>query len=73
MFTNFGSDLALSLSLSQLFDSLATAGYGTALGVIRSLHAEGVLEMAFCTETRPFNQVCYCHHQFSSGYSGWSA
>ncbi|XP_058078807.1 methylthioribose-1-phosphate isomerase [Magnolia sinica] len=36
--------------------SLATAGYGTALGVIRSLHAEGVLEMAFCTETRPFNQ-----------------
>ncbi|XP_077230677.1 nagB/RpiA/CoA transferase-like superfamily protein [Tasmannia lanceolata] len=36
--------------------SLATAGYGTALGVIRTLHAEGVLEMAFCTETRPFNQ-----------------
>ncbi|XP_073014004.1 methylthioribose-1-phosphate isomerase [Typha latifolia] len=36
--------------------SLATAGYGTALGVIRSLHAEGVLEKAFCTETRPFNQ-----------------
>ncbi|KAM7258021.1 hypothetical protein ACFE04_013762 [Oxalis oulophora] len=36
--------------------SLATAGYGTALGVIRSLHAEGVLERAFCTETRPFNQ-----------------
>ncbi|KAG9443928.1 hypothetical protein H6P81_015268 [Aristolochia fimbriata] len=36
--------------------SLATAGYGTALGVIRSLHNEGILEMAFCTETRPFNQ-----------------
>ncbi|KAA8534763.1 hypothetical protein F0562_029795 [Nyssa sinensis] len=36
--------------------SLATAGYGTALGVIRSLHAEGVLERAYCTETRPFNQ-----------------
>lgn len=36
--------------------SLATAGYGTALGVIRSLHDDGVLEMAFCTETRPFNQ-----------------
>lgn len=37
--------------------SLATAGYGTALGVIRSLHTEGVLERAYCTETRPFNQV----------------
>lgn len=37
--------------------SLATAGYGTALGVIRSIHAEGALEHAFCTETRPFNQV----------------
>ncbi|MBA0756891.1 hypothetical protein Gotri_020032 [Gossypium trilobum] len=36
--------------------SLATAGYGTALGVIRALHAEGVLERAHCTETRPFNQ-----------------
>lgn len=36
--------------------SLATAGYGTALGVIRALHAKGVLERAYCTETRPFNQ-----------------
>ncbi|KAJ8419877.1 hypothetical protein Cgig2_025061 [Carnegiea gigantea] len=36
--------------------SLATAGYGTALGVIRSLHAQGLLERAYCTETRPFNQ-----------------
>lgn len=36
--------------------SLATAGYGTALGVIRALHGEGVLERAYCTETRPFNQ-----------------
>ncbi|PKU82995.1 methylthioribose-1-phosphate isomerase [Dendrobium catenatum] len=36
--------------------SLATAGYGTALGVIRALHANGTLETAFCTETRPFNQ-----------------
>ncbi|KAM7517549.1 hypothetical protein LguiB_016511 [Lonicera macranthoides] len=37
--------------------SLATAGYGTALGVIRAIHAGGVLERAYCTETRPFNQV----------------
>ncbi|KAL2553769.1 Methylthioribose-1-phosphate isomerase [Forsythia ovata] len=36
--------------------SLATAGYGTALGVIRALHEDGVLERAYCTETRPFNQ-----------------
>lgn len=36
--------------------SLATAGYGTALGVIRSLHAENMLTLAFCSETRPYNQ-----------------
>ncbi|KAL5121922.1 S-methyl-5-thioribose-1-phosphate isomerase [Pleosporales sp. CAS-2024a] len=36
--------------------SLATAGYGTALGVIRSLHASGHLKHAFCSETRPYNQ-----------------
>lgn len=36
--------------------SLATAGYGTALGVIRSLHVNGSLQHAFCTETRPYNQ-----------------
>ncbi|KAK2783358.1 S-methyl-5-thioribose-1-phosphate isomerase [Emmonsiellopsis sp. PD_33] len=36
--------------------SLATAGYGTALGVIRSLHSRNSLEHAYCTETRPYNQ-----------------
>ncbi|KAF2804292.1 putative translation initiation factor [Mytilinidion resinicola] len=36
--------------------SLATAGYGTALGVIRYLHQNGLLERAYCTETRPYNQ-----------------
>ncbi|CAI7739397.1 unnamed protein product [Closterium sp. NIES-53] len=36
--------------------SLATAAYGTALGVIRSLHAQCLLETAVCTETRPYNQ-----------------
>ena len=45
---------------SSFFPSLATAGYGTALGVIRALHSEGVLERAYCTETRPFNQVIIC-------------
>ncbi|KAJ8251527.1 hypothetical protein GJAV_G00222300 [Gymnothorax javanicus] len=33
--------------------SLATAGYGTALGVVRSLHALGRLRRVYCTETRP--------------------
>lgn len=37
--------------------SLATSAYGTALGVIRALHAQGKLETAICTETRPYNQV----------------
>ncbi|XP_042752374.1 methylthioribose-1-phosphate isomerase isoform X2 [Lactuca sativa] len=36
--------------------SLATFGFGTALGVIRALHVDEVLERAYCTETRPFNQ-----------------
>jgi methylthioribose-1-phosphate isomerase len=36
--------------------SLATAGYGTALGVIRALHAEGRLVRAFAGETRPLLQ-----------------
>ncbi|KAF8531303.1 translation initiation factor [Trichophaea hybrida] len=36
--------------------SLATAGYGTALGIIRSLHAKSSLSHAYCTETRPYNQ-----------------
>ena len=36
--------------------SLATAGYGTALGVIRALHERGRLEMVYCLETRPYNQ-----------------
>lgn len=36
--------------------SLATAGYGTALGVIRSLKKGGILDHAYCLETRPYNQ-----------------
>lgn len=37
--------------------SLATAAYGTALGVIRALHERGALEHAYCCETRPYNQA----------------
>ena len=36
--------------------SLATSGHGTALGIIRSLQSDGLLQHAFCTETRPYNQ-----------------
>jgi methylthioribose-1-phosphate isomerase len=36
--------------------SLATAGYGTALGVVRALYERGVLHHVYCTETRPYNQ-----------------
>ncbi|KAG2182495.1 hypothetical protein INT43_007426 [Umbelopsis isabellina] len=36
--------------------SLATAGWGTALGIIRDLNQSGSLKHAYCTETRPYNQ-----------------
>lgn len=36
--------------------SLATAGYGTALGVIRKLHEMSRLDRVYLTETRPYNQ-----------------
>ncbi len=36
--------------------SLATAGYGTALGVIRSAHEQGKIAGVYATETRPLLQ-----------------
>lgn len=36
--------------------SLATAGYGTALGCIRALHERGMLKRVYACETRPYNQ-----------------
>ncbi len=36
--------------------SLATAGYGTALGVIRALHSQGLIEHVYVDETRPYLQ-----------------
>ena len=53
-----GSEGRLSMLTHCNTGSLATAGYGTALGVVRCLHSEGMLEMAYCTETRPYNQGC---------------
>ncbi len=36
--------------------ALATAGYGTALGVVRSAHKKGLLSMVYADETRPLLQ-----------------
>ena len=36
--------------------ALATGGYGTALGVIRSLHSDALLNMVYSDETRPRQQ-----------------
>lgn len=36
--------------------SLATSGYGTALGVARALHEQNKLQSIHCLETRPYNQ-----------------
>lgn len=36
--------------------SLATAHYGTALGIARALHSRDKLESIYCLETRPYNQ-----------------
>jgi methylthioribose-1-phosphate isomerase len=36
--------------------ALATAGYGTALGVVRAAHAAGLLERVYADETRPLLQ-----------------
>lgn len=35
---------------------LATAGFGTALGVVRKLHELNRLEYVYCDETRSYNQ-----------------
>jgi S-methyl-5-thioribose-1-phosphate isomerase len=36
--------------------TLACAGFGTALGAVRALHARGKLERVYSLETRPYNQ-----------------
>jgi methylthioribose-1-phosphate isomerase len=59
----FGADLFKSAAPDSVrilthcnTGSLATVGYGTALGVIRALKERGQLAHAFATETRPYNQ-----------------
>lgn len=59
----------LAFHRSFLKGSLATAGFGTALGVIRALSDKGLLEACYCTETRPYNQVSLVTHTRVMGYS----
>ncbi len=49
-----GSNLAVMTHCNT--GSLATAGFGTALGVIRSFHQAGRLRHVYVDETRPFMQ-----------------
>lgn len=50
------SDRKISVLTHCNTGSLATSGHGTALGIIRTLQEQGLLQHAFCTETRPYNQ-----------------
>jgi methylthioribose-1-phosphate isomerase len=61
----YGSDhlIATNPSLTKLnvlticnTGSLATSGYGTALGVVRSLHQQSRLDRCYFVETRPYLQ-----------------
>lgn len=51
-----GPDRQISVLTHCNTGSLATSGHGTALGIIRTLQSKGLLQHAFCTETRPYNQ-----------------
>ncbi|RDA86287.1 hypothetical protein CP532_5655 [Ophiocordyceps camponoti-leonardi (nom. inval.)] len=50
------SDAPVSILTHCNTGSLATSGHGTALGIVRTLHARQLLRHVFCTETRPYNQ-----------------
>ncbi|WP_328497397.1 S-methyl-5-thioribose-1-phosphate isomerase [Streptomyces sp. NBC_00414] len=51
-----GEDRPLRVLTHCNTGALATAGWGTALGVIRELHARGRLEVVYADETRPLLQ-----------------
>ena len=61
---SFGADAILSKTNSNPANivticntgSLATSGYGTALGVARALQERNKLQSIYCLETRPYNQ-----------------
>ncbi|GHI08929.1 initiation factor 2B subunit alpha [Streptomyces cellostaticus] len=51
-----GEDRPLRILTHCNAGALATAGWGTALGVVRELHARGRLEVVYADETRPLLQ-----------------
>ncbi|MFF2194053.1 S-methyl-5-thioribose-1-phosphate isomerase [Streptomyces sp. NPDC058157] len=51
-----GEDRPLRILTHCNTGALATAGWGTALGVVRELHARGRLETVYADETRPLLQ-----------------
>ncbi|MEV7416162.1 S-methyl-5-thioribose-1-phosphate isomerase [Streptomyces sp. NPDC089919] len=51
-----GTDRPLRLLTHCNTGALATAGWGTALGVVRELHRRGMLETVYVDETRPLLQ-----------------
>ncbi|KAA0931345.1 S-methyl-5-thioribose-1-phosphate isomerase [Streptomyces apricus] len=51
-----GEDRPLRILTHCNTGALATAGWGTALGVVRELHARGRLEVVYADETRPLLQ-----------------
>ncbi|MFI6874183.1 S-methyl-5-thioribose-1-phosphate isomerase [Streptomyces sp. NPDC050400] len=51
-----GEDRPLRILTHCNTGALATAGWGTALGVIRELHARGRVEVVYADETRPLLQ-----------------
>ncbi|MEU6593003.1 S-methyl-5-thioribose-1-phosphate isomerase [Streptomyces sp. NPDC046881] len=51
-----GEDRPLRILTHCNTGALATAGWGTALGVVRELHARGRLERVYADETRPLLQ-----------------
>lgn len=53
---NFKSTGGVNILTHCNTGSLATAGYGTALGVVRKLQELGKLNRIYMTETRPYNQ-----------------
>ncbi|WP_406479677.1 S-methyl-5-thioribose-1-phosphate isomerase [Streptomyces sp. NBC_01615] len=56
LFKRVGVDRPLRLLTHCNTGALATAGWGTALGVIRELHARGQVEVVYADETRPLLQ-----------------
>ncbi|CAB3396724.1 unnamed protein product [Caenorhabditis bovis] len=52
----FPNDHKLTVMTICNTGSLATCSWGTALGVIRALHSENRLKLAYVLETRPYNQ-----------------